>query len=164
MAITLPRPTVALGAARTGHRRRSSPARADEPALRAELGMSLGLRLRQRPVVAVPTAASCCEWKVSFTAVLVESGGVAGTIESVQAFVQPHPEGAPARREGACCAAPAVARPASQRVPARGAVEIALTLHYTLPGGAREAEVVVSVIVVGHDGYHYHVAERFPIV
>jgi hypothetical protein len=128
----------------------------------AAASMSLGLRAVPSLIRAVPATAGGYAWTAAFTARLTETGGVAGRVYAVQAVLLETgrgPKGATDRQ-----IALVDAQVTRRGLPAHGSLAVPVTVHYTLPGGEREALVDVSFIVVGEDGYYHHATRRFTVV
>jgi hypothetical protein len=123
--------------------------------------MALALRVAPELIKAVPAAAGDFAWTATFSAVLLETGGVGGRIYAVQAVLLEagRGPGGPTDRQ----VARAEVDLTRNSLRARGSLAVPITVHYTLPGGERDALIDVAAIVVGNDGYYHHAAQRFRI-
>ena len=137
-------------------------ATAEAPAAaRVEPTMALTLRSVPSPIKAVPAAAGDFAWTAAFSALLLETGGVGGRVYAVQAVLLEtgRGPGGPTDRQVALADVDLT----RHTLPARGTLAVPIAVHYTLPGGERDALVEVAAIVIGNDGYYYHAAGRFQI-
>lgn len=124
--------------------------------------LALALRVLPEPIRAVPAAAGDFTWTAAFSVLLLETGGVSGWVYAVQAVLleAPDPRRMPTDRQVSLVAVDLGSHQRRNRLPARGRLAVPVTVHYTLPGGLREAVVDVAGIVVGDDGYYHHANRR----
>jgi hypothetical protein len=124
--------------------------------------MVLTMTVTPNPASAVTSNVEGYAWTTSFTVTVAESGGVAGTIYSVQASLNEASGGIEVVTDKEVEQVQVGAT--SSTLAANGSVNIPITINYTLPGGGREAVVDVVVVVAGSDGYAYQVSGRFSVV
>ena len=112
----------------------------------------LGLVASVDPVVALPSPNADYQWLAPFTVALSESGGVAATIQAVQATLSEASGGIIVI--GAEDEEVQVSFTSSTNsLPANGAVTLTFNIYYTLPGGGREAVIDLVVQVLDDNGY-----------
>jgi hypothetical protein len=123
--------------------------------------MSLALSVSPKPIVATTATVDGYQWSAPFTATVTESGGVGGTVYSVQAALNQASNGIEVVTDKELVLTQVNATTSS--LPARGSVAIPIVIQYTLPGGGKEAVVDVTVTVAGADGYFYQAAQRYSV-
>jgi hypothetical protein len=128
---------------------------------REQAAMSLILRAVPSPIRAVPGAAGDFAWTAAFTALVSEAAGVGGYVYAVQAVLLETGNGPKGTTDRQVSLVDVDLTRAA--LPGRSSLAVPITVHYTLPGGEREAFVDVAAIVVGQDGYYYQTTRRFQV-